>query len=229
MKKIEQLKDEFIGLVSHELRTPLTVISGCISTALTEWERLPVDETQRLLHDAVLESESLSHLVENLLEISRSQAQQLALYVTSTDIRSLIKNTVNKVKKQYDSHRFLTSIPSGLQKIDVDPLRIERILHNLLENASKYSPEGSRIKVSVKADPEAVTIAVNDQGEGLTSIEQTRIFGAFQRLERTKTRGAGLGLVVCKRLVEAHGGEIWVESKKGKGSTFFFTLPTSRN
>ena len=226
-KKLEQLKDEFIGLVSHELRTPLTVINGCISTALTEWDRLPSGEAQQLLRDAILETESLSHLVENLLELSRFQAQQLALYTEPTDAKTLVMETINKIKRQAPSQRYSTSIPDKLPLIHADPLRIERILYNLLENAARYSPPGSQIKVSVKIKPECMVIGVSDQGRGLSPSERARLFSPFQRLEDNldRARGAGLGLVVCRRLVEAHGGEIWVESKKGKGSTFFFTLP----
>jgi len=227
-KKLEQLKDEFIGLVSHELRTPLTVIGGCLSTLLTEWNRLSPSEVQQLLKDALLESESLSHLIENLLELSRAQAQQLALYSELIDVESLVRETIHKVKRQAPSHRFVTSISSEPMLMHADPLRIERILYNLLDNAAKYSPPGSQIKVSAKAEPERLVVGVSDRGKGLSSSEQARIFGPFQRLENSRpdqARGAGLGLMVCRRLVEAHGGEIWVESKKGRGSTFFFSLP----
>ena len=227
-KRLDQLKDEFIGLVSHELRTPLTVIGGCLSTLITEWNRLSPGEVQQLIKDALLESESLSHLVENLLELSRAQAQQLSLYSEPTDVKTLVKEALSKIKRQAPSHRFVTSFPDKLQLINADPLRIERILYNLLDNAAKYSPSGSQIKVSVNAEPERLVVGVSDHGEGLSSSEQARIFGPFQRLEDKRpdqARGAGLGLMVCRRLVEAHGGEIWVESKKGKGSTFFFSLP----
>ena len=227
-KKLEQLKDEFIGLVSHELRTPLTVIGGCLSTLITEWNRLSPSEVQQLLKDALLESESLSHLIENLLELSRAQAQQLTLYSEMIDIKSLVRETLHKIKQQAPSHRFVTSIPSEPMLMHADPLRIERILYNLLDNAAKYSPPGSQIKVSANAEPELLVIGVSDHGKGLSSSEQARIFGPFQRLENSRpdhARGAGLGLMVCRRLVEAHGGEIWVESKKGRGSTFFFSLP----
>ncbi len=227
-KKIDQLKDEFIGLVSHELRTPLTVINGCLSTLLTEWDRLSPSEVQQLLKDALLESESLSHLIENLLELSRAQAQQLALYSELIDVRSLIRDTLTKIKRQDTTHRFVSSIPDKLPPINVDPLRIERILYNLLDNAVKYSPSDSQIKILVNAELDRLVIGVSDRGKGLSSSEQARIFGPFQRLENSRpdqARGAGLGLMVCRRLVEAHGGEVWVESKKGKGSTFFFSLP----
>jgi PAS domain S-box-containing protein len=227
-KKLEQLKDDFIGLVSHELRTPLTVINGCVSTVLTEWDRLPSGEAQQLLRDAALESESLSHLVENLLELARFQAQQLALYAEPTDVKNLVRDTLNKVKRQAPSHQFVTSIPDELMLMQADPLRIERILYNLLENAAKYSPPGSQIKVSATLEPERLVIGVSDHGKGLGPSEQAKLFAPFWRLEEARpdrARGAGLGLVVCRILVEAHGGEIWVESKAGKGSTFFFTLP----
>ena len=227
-KKVEDLKDSFIGMVSHELRTPLTVINGCLSTVLAEWDRLPSGEALQLLRDAVLESESLSHLVENLLELSRIQAQQLALYPEPTRLKTLVRETLSKVKRQAPSHQFITSIPDRLQLINADPLRIERILYNLLDNAAKHSPPGSQIKVSARAGPERLVIAVSDQGKGLSPSEQARIFSPFVRLENNRpdrARGAGLGLVVCRRLVQAHGGKIWVESKKGKGSTFYFTLP----
>jgi PAS domain S-box-containing protein len=230
-KKLDQLKDEFIGLVSHELRTPLTVIGGCLSTLLTEWNRLSPNEVQQLLKDALLESESLSHLIENLLELSRAQAQQLSLYSEPTDVKTLVKEVVSKIKRQAPSYRFVTSFSDGLQLINADPLRIERILYNLVDNAAKYSPPGSQIKVSVNTQPERLVIGVTDHGKGLSSGERARIFGPFQRLENNRpdqARGAGLGLMVCRRLVEAHGGEIWVESKKGRGSTFFFSLPIKR-
>ena len=231
-KKLDQLKDEFIGLVSHELRTPITVINGCLSTVLSEWERLPQGEAQQLLRDAVLETESLSHLVENLLELSRAQAQKLTLYAEPTDIKKLVSETIKKIKRQGPSHQFATSMPDELPLIHADPLRVERILYNLLDNAVKYSPPGSKIEVKVKVEPKRLVIGVKDQGRGLSPSEQAKLFEPFQRLgqsESNSVRGAGLGLMVCRRLVEAHGGEMWVESKRGKGATFFFTLPYGKN
>ena len=231
-KKIEQLKDEFIGLTSHELRTPLTVIIGCLSTVLTEWDRLPTSESQQLLRDAILECESLSHLVENLLELSRFQAKQLTLYGESTDIKTLVREALKKIKRQAPTHKFVTSLPDGPLSINADPLRVERILYNLLDNATKYSPAGSRIKVSAVSEPDRLVISVSDRGRGLSPEEQTRLFGPFQRLENNQPyrgRGAGLGLMVCRRLVEAHGGEIWIDSKQGRGSTFSFSLPYKKS
>jgi K+-sensing histidine kinase KdpD len=207
----------------------LTVITGCLSTLLTEWNRLSLGETQQLLQDAVLESESLSHLIENLLELSRFQAQQLSLYAEPVNIQALVRETVSKIRSRIPSHRFLTSIPAKFPSIHADPLRVERILRNLLENAAKYSPPGSQVKVFARAEPEHLVIGVSDRGRGLSPGEQAKLFNLFQRLETANgVGGVGLGLLVCRRLVEAHGGKIWVESEPGRGSTFFFTLPYPR-
>ena len=125
-------------------------------------------------------------------------------------------------------HRFVTSLPRELPPVRADVMRLERILHNLLENAVKYSPDGGYIRVTAKMDSDHLVIGVSDQGVGISQQDQARLFAPFERLENSRierVKGVGLGLLVCRRLVEAHGGRIWVESELGKGSTFFFTLP----
>jgi len=227
-QRIDQLKDEFIGLVSHELRNPLTVLIGAINTILVEKERLSTEETHQLLSDAALEAESLSHLIGNLLELSRFQSDRLLLYPEPINIHSVIEQTVANMQRQHDSHRFQMSIPNDIPPIRADQLRLERILYNLLENATKYSPEGTVVAISVNKEKTHLIIGVSDQGEGIPPQEQLRLFEPFQRLghhELSGITGIGLGLSVCRRLVEAHGGLIWVESEPGQGSTFFFTLP----
>jgi PAS domain S-box-containing protein len=229
-KKLDQLKDDFIGLVSHELRSPMTVITGAINTALTEAERLSPEETRQLLKDAAAESESLSNLLANLLELSRAQAQRLVLYSEAISVKKVIGDAVDKIKRQYSAHKFVVNLPRRLPPVYADPLRLERILYNLLENAVKYSPPGERVRVSAKPQGEQLVIGVSDQGIGISPADQAKLFGPFQRLEKRPSgvRGIGLGLMVCRRLVEAHGGHIWVESEPGHGSTFFFTMPLSQ-
>ena len=230
-KKLDQLKDDFIGLVSHELRSPLTVIMGAINTVLSEGDHLSEEETRQLLKDAALESETLSHLLGNLLELSRAQAERLVLHAEAIDVKKVIQDAVEGVKRQTSAHQFVVSAPRKLPQVYADPLRLERILYNLLENAVKYSPQGGEIKVSVKSDEEQLVIGVSDQGVGISAADQAKLFAPFQRLEETRpggARGVGLGLLVCQRLVEAHGGRIWVESKPGRGSSFFFTLPLNQ-
>lgn len=226
-RKLDQLKDDFIGLVSHELRSPMTVITGAINTALTEAERLSPEETHQLLKDAATESETLSNLLANLLELSRVQAQRLVLYSEAIDVKKIVQEAVDKIKRQYSTHKLVLSLPRRLPLVYADPLRLERILYNLLENAVKYSPPGGEVRVSAKPQGEQLVIGVSDQGIGISPADQEKLFAPFQRLEKRPSgvRGVGLGLMVCRRLVEAHGGHIWVESKTGHGSTFFFTMP----
>ncbi|HEY92697.1 MAG TPA: PAS domain S-box protein [Dehalococcoidia bacterium] len=229
-KRLDQLKDEFIGLVSHELRSPLTVITGAVNTALTEAERLSPEETHQLLNDAALEAESLSHMLGNLLELSRIQADRLFLHAEATNTKKVIQGIVERIKRQSSSRQFVVDLPKKLPSVYADELRLERILYNLIENAIKYSPQGGEIRISARPEEEHLVIGVSDQGSGISPSDRSKLFEPFQRLEESRSGGiggVGLGLLVCRRLVEAHGGQIWVESEFGKGSTFFFTIPLS--
>jgi PAS domain S-box-containing protein len=228
-KRLDQLKDEFIGLVSHELRTPLTVVIGAIKTVLSEEEQLTQEEIRQLLNDAAWESEYLSHLLGNLLELSRSQAGRLLLHAEPLDVKKVARDAIAAVKPLSPSHNFVVEFPPKLPRVPADQLRLQRILHNLLENAVKYSPEGSDVHIFARLDEEYLVIGVSNQGEGISRENQAKLFAPFQRLEdavRSGIKGTGLGLRVCQTLVEAHGGKIWVESEPDRGSTFFFTLPS---
>jgi PAS domain S-box-containing protein len=227
-KRLDQLKDDFISLVSHEIRTPLTVIMGSLNTILSEEKRLSPVEINRLLQDASLEATYLSHLLGNLLELSRAQANQLSLFTEPVNMYRIVQETVDKLQMQDSSNKVVIDLTKKLPLVNADPLRVERILYNLLENAIKYSPQGTDIRVFAKPEEDYVVIGVVDQGAGISLPDQAKLFGAFQRLEQSRPEGvsgAGLGLMVCRRLVEAHGGKIWVESEPGCGSTFLFTLP----
>ncbi|MDY6836203.1 MAG: PAS domain S-box protein [Chloroflexota bacterium] len=229
-KKVDQLKDEFIGLVSHELRTPMTVIMGAINTVLMEEENLSKEERQGLLQDALIESESLSHILGNLLELSRAQADRLILHPEMVNIEVVARATLDKVNVRYPAHQFIVDIPEELPVVYADEWKLERILHNLLDNAAKYSPDGGIVRVHVQYEDGHIVVGVRDQGIGLSIDDQARLFVPFERLEKTRgnsTKGIGLGLMVCQRLVEAHGGRIWVESTQGEGSLFQFTIPIS--
>lgn len=231
-KKLDQLKDDFIGLVSHELRSPLTVITGAVNTALTEAERLSPEETRQLLRDAASEADSLSHLLGNLMELSRVQADRLLLFAEPISVKKVIQGTIEEIKRQFSTHQFVVDVPQELPPVYADELRMGRILYNLLENAVKYSPQGGEIRIFVKPEEEHLIIGVSDQGIGISRADQAKLFEPFQRLEESRldgVRGAGLGLSVCRKLVEAHGGRIWLESEPSRGSTFFFTVPLSHS
>jgi signal transduction histidine kinase len=228
LKKVNQLKDEFIGLVSHELRTPLTVILGALSTVLTEGDKISRREIKQLIGDAYYEAENLSDILANLLELARAQANRLQIMEEQVNIRETIDTVVNRMTEQTKSHQFTVDCGDSII-ITGDRVRVQRILHNLLDNAAKYSDTGTKIEVFARLRNGEVHIGVKDNGIGIPSELQGKLFEPFQRLEQpnSKATGTGLGLIVCRRLVEAHGGRMWVESEPGAGSTFQFTLPLS--
>jgi signal transduction histidine kinase len=225
LKRIDKAKDEFIGLVSHELRNPLTIIMGSAQTALTPG--LPADEVKFLLENAVEGGRSMEQIITNLLELSRAQANRLKLANEKVDLHLLIPKTVEQVKLFHPLHTYSIDFAEALPGIMGDPVRIERILYNLIDNAAKYSPTESEVRVKVENWKNAIGVSVSDQGIGIRRDRIGELFEPFQRLvaQSESTKGLGLGLVVCKRLVEAHGGHIGVRSELGKGSTFTFTLP----
>ena len=224
-KKTDRMKDEFISLVSHELRTPLTVITGSLRAARSE--EISPDEARELLDNAIQGADSLEIILENMLELSRDQVGRLYLRTEQVSISGLVESVIHKLEGQGATQRFLVEFPDDLPTVKADSVRMERILYNLLENASKYSPEQSEIKVYARKEGDFVVTRVTDQGVGISPENQDKIFGLFERLETVSqsTTGVGLGLVVCKRLVEVQGGWIKVESELGKGSTFSFALP----
>jgi two-component system sensor histidine kinase VicK len=171
-------------------------------------------------------------MLGNLLELSRVQANRLFLHEEAISVSKVIQNTVEAMKRQSPAHKFIVSLPKKLPPVYADELRLERILYNLLENAVKYSPQGGEIRVSARQQEGHLVMAVSDQGIGISRADQAKLFQPFQRIEDSRldgVKGAGLGLLVCRRLVEAHDGQIWVESELGHGSTFFFTMPLSHS
>ncbi len=226
-RKIDEMKDEFIGLVSHELRSPLTVIIGALNTAISEGPRLSPLETRQLLQDAALEAEQLSHLVGNLLELSRARANRLFLHVEPVNLARTVNKVVRIIQHQSPGHRFVVDLPARMPAVSADQLRLERVLHNLLENSVKYAPKGTDITLSARPEGGRLVVSISDQGPGISREDQARLFQPFEQLGHPPgdhTEGAGLGLLVCRRLVEAHGGRIWVESRPGHGATFRFTI-----
>lgn len=219
------MKDDFIGMVSHEIRTPLTVLMGALGTAMTEG--ITPEDERSMLQDAMRGAESLDQIVSNLLELSRYQSDRLALHKKPMDVGTVIRSAADKERGRSNNHEMVLDVPEGLPLVPADKVRVELVLQNLLNNAVKYSVEGTMVRISAKNTGKALTVSVIDQGKGIALEDQAKLFQSFERLAETSTTkpGLGLGLLVCRRLVEAHGGEIWVESEPNKGSTFSFTLP----
>ncbi len=224
-REVEKLKDEFVGMVSHELKNPLTVIIGALRTAVDK--RIPRKEAWGLIKDAIESADSLAAIIDNLLELSRSQNSRLALNLEDCDVAEIARKVVTKLEGKSSAHKLIVSA-GDLPRVRGDPVRIERILYNLVDNAIKYSPEGGEVRVTLSTADGALVVAVSDQGLGISKEDQQRLFRHFERLGNYGghvIEGTGLGLRVCQILTEAHGGRIWVDSEPGKGSTFFFSLP----
>jgi PAS domain S-box-containing protein len=228
-RKLDELKDSILSMLSHEMRTPITVVVGALNTYLSEGGKLPDDEAAQLLLDAVSSAEELSRMLDNLMELSKAQAKRLRLVPEEIDLANLVRKVTGKFAGRR-THRVVVDVANGLPVLPADPVRIESILYNLVDNALKYSPEGGDIRVFAVARDDWVEIGVQDHGIGISAVEMPRLFSPFERLgDRAGIKGTGLGLMVCRLLVEAHGGRIRVESEVGKGSTFLFTLPVKRS
>ena len=225
-KQAERIKDEFIGLVSHEIKTPLTVIIGALEVATSG--SVPEEEATRLIGDASEGAQSLSAIVENLLEVSRYQSRRLSIVTETADLAAIAGEVVRKLRPRSAIHSMTLDIPPDIPRVKVDRIRIERVLYNLVENAIKYSPSGGEIRIFARYDVFQLMVGVSDQGMGISASDQSRLFQSFERIGAYRNHtipGVGLGLRVCQILTEAHGGRIWVESEPDKGSTFFFTVP----
>jgi two-component system sensor histidine kinase KdpD len=228
LQELNRLRSELIANVSHELRTPL----GLIKIFCTSLRMEDVDfdrETQRQFLGGIdEEADKLEKIVDNLLDLSRMESGRLRLDKRPTDVGRLARAVMEGMEVQFPQHRFVHDLPSDPLVATVDPKHIEQVLRNLLSNAVKYSPEGGTITMQGLRDKRHLLVSVSDQGIGIPPEDLERVFERFYRVESEITqlvRGVGLGLAVCRGIVEAHGGRIWVESTLGEGSTFYFTLP----
>jgi signal transduction histidine kinase len=163
-----------------------------------------------------------------MLELSRYQAGRLNLEKKHVRLSDIAEKAVQRARRKYDTHNIILDIPDRVPEMDVDAGRIEQVLYNLLENALKYSPGGSEVHIFGRQEKEGLIIGIRDYGIGIAPEDQQKLFEPFARLKENMASGIGLGLVVCKRLVEAHGGRIWIESTPGQGSTFLFTIPSNK-
>lgn len=229
LRKIDRLKTELLSTVSHELRTPLGSIKGYATTLLEHDNRLSRAETREFLEIIDSESDRLDELIRNLLDMSRLEAGVLKMDREPTQMADVVRASAQRVQRLTERHKILMSWACD-QLVECDPRRVAQVVNNLLENAVKYSPDGGEIVVGGQVHGGSLLISVADQGVGIPRSDLLRVFERFHRVGGEISRrvgGTGLGLAICKRLVEAHGGKIWAESRIGKGSTFYFTLPLS--
>jgi signal transduction histidine kinase len=226
LEHAERLRRNMVADVAHELRTPLSNLKGYLE-AIRDGVVKPDVDTIRSLDE---EATSLSRLVEDLQELSLADAGELKLVRQPADISSLIREAIAALQTKAATKGLEISfdLPEKLTPLNIDSYRFKQILHNLLDNAVSHAGNKGRVTVKAWQQENQINISVADTGEGIPVEELPRIFERFYRVDKSRTRatgGSGLGLTITKRLVEAHGGEIKVESEPGKGSTFTFSIP----
>ena len=227
-RESEDLRNTFVSVVSHELQTPIAIIKGYASTLAREDAHWDAETLRARLTAIAEESDRLNHLVANLLYASRIHAGGLTMERTELDLSEITRSVVRRFKARSPDRAISVRFPALFPLVLADRERIEEVLLNLLDNAVKYSPRGQRIRVRGELTDDEAIIHITDMGQGIPLREQERIFERFQRIDNTaarRTQGAGLGLYICRAIIEAHGGRIWVRSALGRGSVFSFSLP----
>ena len=221
------LVDELFSILSHELRAPLTTIKGSSRTLLRHGAALEPATARQLLRDIDQEADRLHRLVDNLLELARAGVGSSALRTEPTALDVLLRRVVADAMPRAGDRRLRVRAPLDLPRPAIDPVRIEQVIRNLVDNAVKFSPSSGTIDISAARHGSEIVVTVKDDGPGVAPEYHDRVFERFFRVERegSNVAGAGLGLAICKRFVELHGGRIELESRPGQGAAFRFTLP----
>ena len=230
LKDLERLRAEFLAMVSHELRTPLTSIKGSITTLLDSASGLDPAEADQFFRIIDEQSDHMRYLISDLLDVARIETGTLPVTPEASDMRALVEEARTRFVSDSGENNLHIDLPQDLPRVMVDRRRIVQVVSNLLSNASRYSPQGSGIRVTAAPDGVHVAVAIIDQGTGLPEERLPDLFRKFSRIaagdQGHSAEGAGLGLAICKGIVEAHGGRIWAESAgPGMGTRFTFTVP----
>jgi signal transduction histidine kinase len=232
LKEVDRLRSELLANISHELRTPLASIKGFVSTLLRTDVKWSEEEHLDFLQTMDQETDRLTRLISDMMDVSRIDAGALRLTkseCTVSEILGLISSTLANITK---NHKLEIVVPSELPPVMIDEVRIGQVFTNLVENATKFSSQGSTITIGAKLSGDKIIAYVQDRGEGIPDGLQDKL---FDRLYQTtsfatgrKKGGTGLGLSISRGIIEAHKGKIWVESQVGQGSKFSFSLPLSK-
>lgn len=229
LKGLDQLKNEFVAMVAHDLKSPMTVIAGFTDIITSRWDTL--DDAKKLEFLALISGNvhKLADLVEDVLQVARIESNEISYVLEPFDLAHLARTTAAEVVGAESSRSISVDVSDELPLAYGDEQRIWQVLTNLYSNALKFSPPDAPVEVEVvHDDSDALRVSVRDHGGGIRPEEMSKLFEKFSRLTQTtdkEAKGTGLGLFICKRMVEDQGGRIWAESTLGEGSTFSFTLP----
>ena len=223
-------KSEFLANMSHELRTPLNAIIGFSEVLLEKLFGEINAKQEDYLGDIYSSGKHLLGLINDILDLSKVEAGRMDLELSEFDLPAAMSNALTLVRERAQRHnvKLHLGIDPTLTEVVADERKLKQILVNLLTNAVKFTPDGGRIDVSARREPDAFAISVRDTGIGIAAEDQEAVFEEFRQVGRdytNKQEGTGLGLTLTRRFVELHGGRIWVDSEPGKGSTFTFTIP----
>ncbi len=230
LQELNTVKNVFLNITSHELRTPMTAISGHVEMLLGGMLGEISEEQKCSLETILRNTKRLNHLVQDVLDFSRLESGTMKFAVEDVDMDELIDHTAETMQSAADFKSITIDVITNhsLPHLSVDKERISQVIINLLNNAIKYSPEQGIISLSAYQKDDMITIEIHDQGRGIPADQLDKVFEPFHQVNYEadkKFKGAGIGLTISKGIVLAHGGNIWVESVVGKGSTFKFTLP----
>jgi signal transduction histidine kinase len=227
LTEMNRLKDDFVASVSHELRTPLTSIQGYVKTLLRDDVVFPPDQQRTFLETVDRQSSRLHRLIEDLLAVSRLESQSDVMSRASVTIDALIKDVIEELRDKVAGRSIEVDLVD-LPVIETDVGKVHQIVVNLLDNALKYTPDGSKITILGRPHGEGLIISVIDEGTGIPAEFQERIFDRFYQVDQSATRavgGTGLGLYICRRMAEAIGGRVWLERSGSEGSVFSVWVP----
>jgi two-component system, OmpR family, sensor histidine kinase KdpD len=223
--RTEEMRSSLLSAVSHDLRTPLAAITGA-ATTLREAHGDISDAQRAELADTICEeAERLERFVVNLLEMTRLQAGTLEVKREWVPLEELVGSALTRLEARLEGRPVHAPLPADLPLISVDPVLLEQVFFNLLENAAKHTPPGTPVEISARASRGQLVVEVSDRGPGIPPGAESLVFDKFYRAAPGGTRGAGLGLAVCRGIVQAHGGTITAENRPEGGATFRLTLP----
>ncbi len=228
--ELEEQRQDILRAISHDLRSPLSAILGQAQLLTRLLEKADL-ERERASADAIATSaRRMNAMIQDLVDAARLESGQLRLNLQAVGLSSLVSDLLRRLEPAMETGRIRAEIAEDLPPVHADPDRLERILTNLLSNALKYSPPGTEVTVTAQQRNGEIVTSVLDQGPGIPREDLPRLFQRYGRTTAAETRreGLGLGLYITRKLVEAHGGRIWVESRVGVGSTFSFSLPAAQ-
>jgi len=221
----ERMRNAILSSVSHDLRTPLATITGAASSLLNDQGHIDPAARLELSRSIFREADRLDRLLKNLLDMMRIEAGAVQLNRQWQPIEEVVGAALGRLEGRLGNHNVRTVFPPELPLVLADGVLLEQVLINLIENAVKYAPPGTSIDLSASAGERDMIVEVADRGPGVPVGEEVRIFDKFYRAQPAREGGIGLGLTICRGIVEAHGGRIWMENRSGGGAVFRFTIP----